>query len=140
MYSVDKQPFSYLVRRLIAPPWTVARSALVVGELSVLQQVIPAHITASDLIVEVVTLVHKPMLSRDGEGEVGLVALVFPDHPMSNLSQLTLFPSVLINKKESRSCDIKKMLLDMVKQYVIGNDTCKLCSPLCCAFFILVSV
>ena len=33
------------------------------------------------------------MLSRDGEGEVGLVALVFPDHPMSNLSQLTLFPS-----------------------------------------------
>ena len=33
------------------------------------------------------------MLSRDGEGKVGLVALVFPDHPMSNLSQLTLFPS-----------------------------------------------
>jgi type I restriction enzyme S subunit len=32
------------------------------------------------------------MLSRDGEREVGLVALVFPDHPMSNLSQLTLFP------------------------------------------------
>ena len=32
------------------------------------------------------------MLSRDGEGEVGLVALVFPNHPMSNLSQLTLFP------------------------------------------------
>lgn len=33
------------------------------------------------------------MLSRDGERKVGLVALVFPDHPMSNLSQLTLFPS-----------------------------------------------
>lgn len=32
------------------------------------------------------------MLSRDGEGEVRLIALVFPDHPMSNLSQLTLFP------------------------------------------------
>ena len=73
-------------------PWTVGRSTLVVGELSVLQQVIPAHITASDLAVEVVALVHKPMLSRDGEGKVGLVALVFPDHSMSNLPQLTLFP------------------------------------------------
>lgn len=33
------------------------------------------------------------MLSRDGEGKVGLVALVFPGHPMSNFPQLTLFPS-----------------------------------------------
>ena len=32
------------------------------------------------------------MLSRDGEGKIGLVALVFPNYPMSNLSQLTLFP------------------------------------------------
>lgn len=44
------------------------------------------------MIVEVAALVNKPMLSRDGEGEVRLIALVFPDHPMSNLSQLTLFP------------------------------------------------
>lgn len=46
------------------------------------------------------------MLSRDGEGEVRLIALIFPDHPMSNLAQLTLFPrwsrSILITAWEQR--------------------------------------
>ena len=48
------------------------------------------------------------MLSRDGEGEVGLVALVFPNHPMSNLSQLTLFPSGY-SRQETSSWEQRKL-------------------------------
>ena len=47
------------------------------------------------------------MLSRDGEGKVGPVALVFPDYPMSNLSQLTLFPSGY-SRQETSSWEQRK--------------------------------
>ena len=74
-------------------PRTTSGSTFVVRELTLFKQVVSAHITACNLDAEELSLIHKAMLSRYGQWEVGCAVLVFSRHSVRYISQLTLFPS-----------------------------------------------
>jgi len=79
--------------RSMHTPRAVSRCALVVSELTSVQEVIATQIGARHAVVEELRLVDEAILCRDGQRKLGLEVFVLASDPSRDVSQLTLFPS-----------------------------------------------